>query len=104
MTVTDKWAGYYSRLDKKVHICMLITERMFLIIDKNVGLFLYIKSQSDLVLYIHTSDVHLCFNKKKLDLDGSETSVLGYCRNVEFVVQWSRLWLEELLVLFDKVE
>ena len=38
MTVTDKWAGYLSRLDKRVHICMLLTKRMFLVMDKNVGL------------------------------------------------------------------
>ena len=44
MTVTGKWAGYLSRLDKKVHICMLITKGMFLIMDKNVGLCLYMKN------------------------------------------------------------
>ena len=38
MTVTDKWAGYLSRLDKKVHICMLITKRMFFLVkDKKCG-------------------------------------------------------------------
>ena len=42
MTVTDKWAGYLSRLDKSVHICMLLTKRMFLVMDKNVGLCLYL--------------------------------------------------------------
>ena len=42
MTVTDKWAGYLSRLDKSVHICMLLTKRMFLVKDKNVGLCPYI--------------------------------------------------------------
>ena len=42
MTVTDKWAGYFSRLDKSVHICMLLTKRMLLVMDKNVGLCLYI--------------------------------------------------------------
>ena len=40
MTATDKWAGYLSRLDKIVHICMLLTKRMFLVKDKNVGLCL----------------------------------------------------------------
>ena len=42
MAVTDKWAGYLSRLDKRVHICMLLTKRMFLVMDKNVGLCLFI--------------------------------------------------------------
>ena len=42
MTVAYKWAGYLSRLDKSVHICMLLTKEMFLIKDKNVGLCLYI--------------------------------------------------------------
>ena len=49
MTVTGKWAGYLSRLDKKVHICMLLTKRMFLFINKNVGLCLYISKRGRLL-------------------------------------------------------
>ena len=45
MTVTAKWAGYLFETGQKVHICMLITKRMFLVMDKNVGLCLYIIEQ-----------------------------------------------------------
>ena len=41
MTVTDKWTGCLSRLDKSVHICMLLPKRMLLVMDENVGLCLY---------------------------------------------------------------
>ena len=49
----DKWAGCLPGLDKSVHICMLLTKRMFLVMDKNVGLCLYMVSRFDYLGVFH---------------------------------------------------
>ena len=46
MTVTNKLSGCVSRLDKSVHICMLLTKIILLVMGKNAGVCLYIDPQT----------------------------------------------------------